>query len=124
MGENTIVPLDDFNDPFWIMLVTKCVHVLQESMLDGWNKQSKTRDVIIYGYWYVRFQQGSRTYTLRNDKPIAYVFSHLVLDSKFTMLPIGHTTQGRSHTFELSHEALNIILNALEQIRLLDARAE
>jgi hypothetical protein len=35
--ENIAIPLDDFNDPFWIMLVTKCVHVLQESLLDGWN---------------------------------------------------------------------------------------
>jgi len=28
------------------------------------------------------------------------------------------------HTFELSHEALSIISDALEQVRLLDARVE
>ncbi len=40
------------------------------------------------------------------------------------MPPIGHTTRGRYHTFELNHEALNIILDALEQVRLLDAGAK
>lgn len=32
----------------------------------------------------------------------------------------SHITRNRSHTFELSHEALSIISYALEQIRLLD----
>ncbi len=37
VGKNITFPSDDSDDPFWIMLVTKCVHVLQESLLYGWN---------------------------------------------------------------------------------------
>jgi len=54
--KNVSIPLDDSDDPFWIMLVTKCVHVFQESLLDGWNNQYQTWDVIICGYWYERLQ--------------------------------------------------------------------
>ncbi len=39
VGENISIPSDDFDDPFWIMLITKCVHVLQENLLDGWMEQ-------------------------------------------------------------------------------------
>jgi len=42
MGDNIVVPSNDSNDPFWIMLFTKCVHVLQKNMLDGWNNQYET----------------------------------------------------------------------------------
>ncbi len=38
VGEN-IIPLNDPNDPFWILLVTKCVYVIEESLINGWNNK-------------------------------------------------------------------------------------
>jgi hypothetical protein len=37
VGENIAIPSNDYDDPFWIMLVTKCVHVLAECLIDGWD---------------------------------------------------------------------------------------
>jgi hypothetical protein len=63
---------------------------------------------------YDRLQQGSRSYTLGNDKPIAYVFSHLVLASKFTMLPTNQPHEVDPKHLKLNHETMNIISDALE----------
>jgi hypothetical protein len=30
VGENIVVWSNDVDDPFWIMLVTKCIHVIEE----------------------------------------------------------------------------------------------
>lgn len=55
----------------------------------------------------------------RNDKPKTFVFSHLVLASKFIMPPTAHTMKGIGSSFELKPNVLKIILNATEEVRLL-----
>jgi hypothetical protein len=58
-------------------------------------------------------QEGSRSYFLRTDKPQAYLFAHLVLASKFSMPPTQHSVKGSHVTYELKHEVLHVISDAL-----------
>jgi hypothetical protein len=56
-------------------------------------------------------QEGSRSYFLQIDKP--HTFVHLVLASKFPMRPIQHSMKGSHVTYELRHEVLYTISDAL-----------
>jgi hypothetical protein len=37
VGENVAIPTDLRNEPFWILLCDKAVHVVQESFIDAWD---------------------------------------------------------------------------------------
>jgi hypothetical protein len=50
VGENIVLSNDPTN-PFWILLVTKCVHVIEESPINGWNNKYESRDVVICGFY-------------------------------------------------------------------------
>jgi hypothetical protein len=56
---------------------------------------------------------------LRTDKPNAFVLSHLVIASKFSLPPTVHFVRGNMASYELGAQASNIISNALEEVRLL-----
>jgi hypothetical protein len=64
-----------------------------------WNNAFEEGDEVICKYWYDRLQEGSRSYTLGNDNPIAYICSYNILASKFTMPHTSHNTWGKSKTF-------------------------
>jgi CRISPR/Cas system endoribonuclease Cas6 (RAMP superfamily) len=71
------------------------------------------------GNWYEKMSHvDSCTYTFNDHKPKKYVFSHLVLASKFTMLPIAHKVKGSFATSALNIDVSNIILNTLQEDRL------
>jgi hypothetical protein len=57
---------------------------------------------------------------LRDDKLHAFVFSHLILASKFSMPPACHVVKGNYATYELTNEITKVILEALDAVRLLD----
>ncbi len=63
---------------------------------------------------------GNCYYQLRDDKPLAFVFSHLVLVSKFSMPPTHHVVKGSYATYELTNEVINVILGTLEVVWLLN----
>jgi hypothetical protein len=65
-------------------------------------------------------QPWSHSYTLRDDKPLAFLFSHLILASKFSMPPTLHVVKGNYATYELTHDVEEVILEALEAFKLLD----
>ncbi len=53
MGKNIAIPSNDSDDPFWIMLVTKCVHVLAECLTNGCDNQYEIGGVVICGYYHM-----------------------------------------------------------------------
>jgi hypothetical protein len=55
-------------------------------------------------------QIGSQTYLLKDDKPLVYVFSHLVLASKISLPPTTYMVKGAYATYELSNDAISVIL--------------
>jgi hypothetical protein len=119
--ENVACISDNLDNPFWLMLVDKPCIVVVESITTGWGNSFHARDVVIRGFWYERLKPGSRSYYLRTDKPNAYILSHLVLASKFSLPPTVHFVKGSYASYELGAEASIIISNALDQVRLLSS---
>jgi hypothetical protein len=96
MGENIAIPSNDYWSILDCVGYQMCTCVCR--MFDWWMGQliQNKRHCHLWLLPYDRLQQGSRSYILGNDKPIAYVFSHLVLAFKLTMPPTNHTTRNRS----------------------------
>ncbi len=47
-----------WNEPFWLMLVDKGVHIVSKSFEDVDMNEWTTRDFVVKGYWYERLQLG------------------------------------------------------------------
>ncbi len=105
---------------FWLLLVDKTIHIMQESFKDRLGNSYIEGDVVLRGYWFERHQVGSHIYVFRNDKPLAYVFSHLIIASKFIMPPIIHFIKGNYVTHELRYDVLSCIIDVVETSNLLD----
>jgi hypothetical protein len=75
---------------------------------------------VFSGFWYERLQKGSRTYQLRNDREASSMYSHVVLCSKFSMLPIRHPIKSRFACYELRLDVLDIISKTYRATKLLD----
>jgi hypothetical protein len=54
----------------------------------------------------------SHIYTLRNDKPRAYVLSRLIVASKFLIPLIAHSIKGNNYSYELKIEVYSCIIEA------------
>jgi hypothetical protein len=52
------------------------MHIVQESFKDDGNNEYVEGDVVLHGIWYDKLSPNSHSYLLRNDKSLAYVFSH------------------------------------------------
>ncbi len=59
-------------------------------------------------------QSGNRTYLLKDDKPFAYVFSHLVLAFEFSLPPTTHMVKRTYAAYELSNDAISVIMVAIK----------
>jgi hypothetical protein len=89
--------------------------------MDGWENSYVVGSIVLRGFYYERLQEGSRSYFLRIDKPHAYLFAHLVLASKFSMLPIQYSVKGGHSTYELQEEVLGAISDAIVSRTTIDA---
>jgi hypothetical protein len=88
LGDNLVVPYSSSADEsFWIMLCDKPLHVVRVGFTDAWGQEWFAGDHAIRGLWYERTTSGSRTYELLDGGAHAYVYSNLVVASKFAMLP-------------------------------------
>jgi hypothetical protein len=65
-------------------------------------------------------QNDSQTYFLQDDKPLAYVFSHLTFSFQIFLAPTNHIIRGTYATYELSNEAISVIMVALNDTQLLE----
>jgi len=99
---------------FSLMLVDKGAHIICESFEDVDMNEWIAWDVVVKGYWYKRLQAASHSYQLRDDKPLAYVFSHLILVSKFNMPPTIHFVKGSYVTYEFTNEVAKVIVEVLD----------
>jgi hypothetical protein len=121
IGNNIAIRADSTDDEsFWIMLVDKGLHVVQTEFTDPSGSLYVHGDQVLRGYWYERLRPGSRTYWLRDDRPQSFVFSHLVIASKFSMVPTAHSVKGSFGSYEVKEDVLNIILNAVLEAAALD----
>jgi hypothetical protein len=112
VGDNVAVWASLEEEPFWLMLVVKDVHVVEEAFIDPDGNNYVPSDVVFSGLWYERLKEGNCTYLLRNDREPSIVYSHLVLTSKFSLPPIMHSIKSRLSGFELQVEVKEIIEEA------------
>jgi hypothetical protein len=91
------------------MLVDILVHLIKGHFIDVWGQQWFEGNYIIRGLWYKRSRSNSRSYYLLEDSPLAFVYSHLIVASKFFMPPITHFVRGSLSAYELSTKVLGII---------------
>ena len=111
-------PLEE--EPFWLMIVAKATHTVEDAFTDMDGNGYVPRDVVFSGFWYERLREGSRTYLLRSDREPSTVYSHLVLTSKFSLLPIAHPLKSRCAGYKLRVDVKEIIKDALRAAILLD----
>ena len=120
VGDNVAVraPLEE--EPFWLMIVDKPTHTVEDVFTDTDGNGYVPGDVVFSGFWYERLREGSRTYLLRSDREPNTVYSHLVLTSKFSLPPIAHPLKSRCAGYELRVDVKEIIEDALKAAILLD----
>lgn len=121
VGENVAVRVDPTSDEsFWLMLIDKGVHVVDVAFTDDAGQEYLPGEMVMRGYWYEQSCPGSRTYHLRDDRPVAWVYSHLLLTGKFSMPPTLHSVKGSFPAYELQTDVLDIILDAEQSAGLLE----
>ncbi len=111
VGFNIAVRADSENgETFWVMLVTKGEHLNASAFTDEFGNEFVPGESLIQGYWYEQYAPDSRTYLLRDDRPFAYVHSHAILLSGFSMPPTAHSVKGNFASYELRVHILNSII--------------
>jgi hypothetical protein len=92
--DNVDVPTS-VDEPFWVVLVDKGLHVVVASFKYANGNEWMQGNLVVYGFWYKQLFTRSRSYTLCDDQPTAFVFSHLILASKSFMPPTAHVVNGK-----------------------------
>lgn len=117
IGDNYAVFTDDLENggPFFIVLCNKPLHRCEATFYDGYGNTWYEGDMILGGVWY-KCMTGHRgrnpSYALCKDDPPAFTYSHLVVGSKFGMLP-NATTKGNPR-YSLPQEVRENLLAIIE----------
>jgi hypothetical protein len=93
---------------FWIMLIDIPIHMVKYHFIDAW-EQCFEGDYVVQGIWYERSSLSIRSYYQLEDSPLAFVYFHLIVSSKFFIPPTTHSIRGSLSTYELSIEVFDII---------------
>jgi hypothetical protein len=122
VGDNIAVwATNDENDKFWIMLVCKGAHRVEDAFVDDAGNEYIPGNMVISKYWYERYSRPrSHSYFLRDNWAIVYVYTHIVVVPKFSMLPILGGLKWRFASYELTTPVMEIILDAIGQCEALD----
>lgn len=119
-GQNVAVATDLDEEPFWLLLVDKAAHKVEEPFQDHYGNMWNTDDEVLRGIYYHRLQAGSRSYILKENCPHAYILANSCIQSKFEMPPTAHNVSRGYATYELRLPTLEKIVNALEMRALLE----
>jgi len=93
--------------------------MIQQGFKDGWGQDWLSRDQVIRRVWYERLWPSSRSYILLKDSTPTFVFSHLIVASKFKMSPTVHSVKGFNATYDLTYDVISSH-QGLEVHRLID----
>jgi hypothetical protein len=103
------------------MLVCKGTQKVENAFVDDAGNEYILGDMVISGYWYERYSwPGSRSYFLWDDWAIVYVYTHIVVASKFSMPPTLGGLKGWFVSYELTKTVMEIILDAIGQCEALN----
>lgn len=109
---------DDGGAEFYILICTKPMYIFQgDSIRDAWNTLVDHGDEVLEGLYYRQQGRNDNSYVLLRDQGVAYVFSHHVVATKFSMRMAPYKQKGGVSVFHLSPNALRHI-----SIRIQDRR--
>jgi hypothetical protein len=121
VGDNTVVMChSSLNESVWVMLIDKPLTMVKEHLIDAWGQEWFQGNYIICGLWYKRLHLGNKSYYLLEDSPPTWVYSHLIMASKFPMSPTMHVIRGSLCTYELSNEVLRITHEGISYQQFVD----
>jgi hypothetical protein len=92
IGNNYVIVAKELEngDPFYVVFSDKPLHRCETTFTNGWGNTWYEGDMILGGIWYKCLPSQTRrcpSYILLKDDPSTFTYSHLVLRSKFPMLP-------------------------------------
>jgi hypothetical protein len=102
-------------DPFYVVFCDKPLHRCETTFRDGWGNTWYQGDMILGGIWYKCLLGQTRRrpfYILLKDDHPTFTYSHLVLRSKFPMLPTA-TRKGVSR-FTMPNDVWQNLILAIE----------
>jgi hypothetical protein len=113
IGDDVVVIVDELEneDPFYIFLCNRPLHRCQKKLEDEWGNIWYKGEMIIGGVWYqimVNHRGTNIPYRLFIDSGPTFVYSHMVIASKFPMLPCA-TRKGGPRFFMVLEVKENFI---------------
>ena len=108
MGDNFAVPPEEGNEEEVDFYLLKCASIKERTMRDqrdGWGNNISKNTFIVKGHWYKYLQND--LYELWDNRPLAFIYSHLIREIKFDMEPI----EGTPRLYRLCNEAHEAIYN-------------
>jgi hypothetical protein len=119
VGDNFVIVVALGNNEgvdFFILQCIKEMHIVQENVgLDDWGNFVEKGDEIIIGHYYKQLGTRKSSYVLISDKSLAFIYSHLVCNSKFSLLQAVHKQKGGSTSYSLPSITLEQIKFILEE---------
>jgi hypothetical protein len=92
------------------------MHIVQEDVgLDDWGNFVEKGDEIIINHYYKQLGTRKSSYVLIRDKGLAFIYFHLVCNSKFSLVPTAHKQKGGSTGYILPSIMLEQIKSILEE---------
>jgi hypothetical protein len=94
LGDNFVIVAALGNNEgvdFFILQCIKQMHIVQEDVgLDDWGNFVETGDEIIINHYCKQLGTRKSSYVLIRDKGPTFIYSHLMCDSKFSLVQAAH----------------------------------
>ena len=77
--------------------------------IDAWGNKIEKHTYMVIGHWYKSLQ--ANLYELWDNKPVVFIYSHLIRAIKFPLEPV--VLDGIGEVFEISNENHKVIYNSM-----------
>lgn len=111
-GDNFAVTSEENNEEALDFYILKCVvakDLTTNEQIDAWGNKIEKHTYMVTGHWYKSLQ--ANLYELWDNKPVVFIYSHLIRAKKFPMEPV--VLDGIGEVFELSNENHEAIYNSM-----------
>lgn len=111
-GDNFAVTSEENNEEAVDFYILKCVvakDLTTNEQIDAWGNKIEKHTYMVTGHWYKSLQ--ANLYELWDNKPVVFIYSHLIRAIKFPMEPV--VLDGIGEVFELSNENHEAIYNSM-----------
>ncbi len=118
VGDNFAVRAKAKNEKgadFYILKCWKTLHVVEVDVrLDDWQQSAEIGDEIVSGQYYKQQGWAQTSFVLIRDQGPTFIYSHLVITSKFPMMQKSHRQKGDVTVYSLrqsTYEQIEAVLD-------------